>query len=128
MFFGVFLPLGFPNRYKDMTMMRRPDDKCVTSRSRLQDSIKIDGDYITIHKLFRTNPLFLWNLIHTKGTKVRLVSTDYFKLKQLILEIDPELIAINDVKRELHKNKRKLSKAIATGTIGTDKSSYKRLG
>ncbi len=110
-----------------MTMMRRPDDECVTSRSRLQDSIKIDGDYITIHKLFRTDPLFLWNLIHTKGSKVRLVSTDYYKLKQLILEIDPELIAINDVKRELHKNKRKLSKAIATGTIGTDKSSYKRL-
>ncbi|MEY4433688.1 MAG: hypothetical protein RLZZ44_1822, partial [Bacteroidota bacterium] len=47
--------------------------------------------------------------------------------KQIISKVAPELIAINDVKRELRKNKMKLSEAIATGTIGTEKSSYKKL-
>ncbi len=108
-------------------MSRRLDDFCITSRLRLQDSIKIDNAYITIHKLMDTDPVKLWNLIHSKGSNIRLVSTDHYKLKQLILKVAPELIAVNDVKRELHKNKRKLSKAISTGTIGTDKSSYKKL-
>jgi hypothetical protein len=74
-----------------------------------------------------TDPVKLWNLIHSKGSNIRLVSTDHYKLKQLITKVAPELIAVSDVKRELRKSKMKLSKAIATGTIGTDKSSYKRL-
>jgi hypothetical protein len=74
-----------------------------------------------------TDPVKLWNLIHSKGSNIRLVSTDHYKLKQLILKVAPELIAVNDVKRELRKSKMKLSKAIATGTIGTEKSSYKKL-
>jgi hypothetical protein len=48
-------------------------------------------------------------------------------LKQKISEVAPELIVVNDVKRELHKSKMKLSKAILSGTIGTDNSSFKRL-
>jgi hypothetical protein len=73
------------------------------------------------------DPVKLWNLIHSKGSNIRLVSTDHYKLKQLISKVAPELIAVNDVKRELRKSKMKLSKAISCGTIGTDKSSYKRL-
>ncbi|WP_441730304.1 hypothetical protein [Flavobacterium sp. W22_SRS_FP1] len=74
-----------------------------------------------------TDPVKLWNLIHSRGSKIRLVSTDHYKLKQVISKVAPELIAINKVNGELHKNKMKLSKAISSGTIGTDKSSYKRL-
>ena len=108
-------------------MSRRLDDFCITSRLRLQDSIKLDNEYITIHKLMDTDPVKLWNLIHSKGSNIRLVSTDHYKLKQLITKVAPELIAINDVKRELRKSKMKLSKAISSGTIGTEKSSFKRL-
>lgn len=108
-------------------MNRRLDDFCISGRRRLQDSILIDSQYITIHKLMETNPMLLWNLIHSKGSNIRLVSTDHYKLKQLILKEAPDLIAINNVKRELRKSSMKLSKAISTGTIGTDKSSYKRL-
>ena len=108
-------------------MSRRLDEFCITSRLRLQDSIKLDNEYITIHKLMDTDPVKLWNLIHSKGSNIHLVSTDHYKLKQLITKVAPELIAVNDVKRELRKSKMKLSKAISSGTIGTDKSSYKRL-
>ena len=73
------------------------------------------------------DPVKLWNLIHSKGSNIRLVSTDYYKLKQLITKVAPELISVNDVKRELHKSKMKISKAISSGTIGTENSSYKRL-
>ena len=108
-------------------MNRRLDDFCISDRRRLQDSIKLDNLYVSIHKLMDTDPVKLWNLIHSKGSNMRLVSTYHYKLKQLISKIAPELIAINDVKRELRKSKMKLSKAISSGTIGTDKSSYKRL-
>jgi hypothetical protein len=108
-------------------MIRRVDDFCISSRRRLQDSIFIDNSYITIDKLIETNPVQLWNLIHSKGSKIQLVSNVYFKLKQVISKVAPELIAINDTKRTLFKRQRKLSKAISTGAIGTDKSSYKRL-
>ena len=108
-------------------MNRRLDDFCISDRRRLQDSIKLDNLYVSIHKLMDTDPVKLWNLIHSKGSNIRIVSTDHYKLKQLISKIAPELIAINDVKRELRKSKMKLSKAISSGTIGTDKSSYKRL-
>jgi hypothetical protein len=108
-------------------MERRTDDFCISDRRRLQDSIIVDKQHITIRKLIDSDPVKLWNLIHSKGSKIRLVSTVHHQLKQIISKVAPELIAINDVKRELHKSKRKLSKAIATGTIGTDKSSYKRL-
>ena len=107
-------------------MKRRTDAFCISDRRRLQDSILVDNQYITIHKLIDSDPVKLWNLIHSTGSKIRLVSTVHYKLKQIISKVAPELIAINDVKRELRKSRMKLSKAIATGTIGTDKSSYKR--
>jgi hypothetical protein len=108
-------------------MKRRTDDFCITRRLRLQDSIIIDNEHFTIYKLVDTDPVKLWNIIHSKGSKYHLVPNAHYVLKQVITKVAPELIAINDVKRELRKNKMKLSKAIATGTIGTEKSSYKRL-
>jgi hypothetical protein len=109
-------------------MQRRKDEFCVSSRRRLQDSIPLgNNEYMSAHKLLETDPVRLWNLVHTKGSKVGLSRPLHFKLKQIISEVAPELIAVNDVKRELRKSKMKLSKAISSGTIGTDKSSYKRL-
>lgn len=108
-------------------MNRRLDDFCISGRRRLQDSILVDSQYITIHKLMETNPVLLWNLIHSKGSKIQLVSNIHYKLKQIIQEVAPELITVNNAKRELRKSSMKLSKAISTGIIGTDKSSYKRL-
>jgi hypothetical protein len=109
-------------------MQRRKDEFCVSSRRRLQDSIPLgNNEYMSAYRLLETDPVRLWNLVHTKGSKVSLTRPHHFKLKQIISEVAPELIAINDVKRELHKGKMKLSKAISSGTIGTDKSSYKRL-
>ena len=109
-------------------MQRRKDEFCVSSRRRLQDSIPLgNNEYMSAYKLLETDPVRLWNLVHTKGSKVSLTRPHHFKLKQIISEVAPELIAVNDVKRELRKSKMKLSKAISSGTIGTDKSSYKRL-
>jgi hypothetical protein len=109
-------------------MQRRKDEFCVSSRRRLQDSIPLgNNEYMSAYKLLETDPVRLWNLVHTKGSKVGLSRPLHFKLKQIISEVAPELIAVNDVKRELRKSKMKLSKAISSGTIGTDKSSYKRL-
>ena len=109
-------------------MQRRIDEFCVSSKRRLQDSVPLgNNEYMSAYKLLETDPVRLWNLVHTKGSKVGLTRPHHFKLKQIISEVAPELIAINDVKRELRKSKMKLSKAISSGTIGTDKSSYKRL-
>ena len=109
-------------------MQRRIDEFCVSSRRRLQDSIPLgNNEYMSAYRLLETDPVRLWNLVHTKGSKVSLTRPHHFKLKQIISEVAPELIAVNDVKRELRKSKMKLSKAISSGTIGTDKSSYKRL-
>jgi hypothetical protein len=108
-------------------MKRRTDAFCITRRLRLQDSILIDNKYVTIHKLIDSDPVLLWNIIHSKGSKDHLVPNVHHLLKQVISKTAPELIAINDVKRELRKSRMKLSKAINTGTIGTDKSSYKKL-
>ena len=109
-------------------MQRRKDEFCVSSRRRLQDSVPLgNNEYMSAYKLLETDPVRLWNLVHTKGSKVSLTRPHHFKLKQIISEVAPELIAVNDVKRELRKSKMKLSKAISSGTIGTDKSSYKRL-
>jgi hypothetical protein len=109
-------------------MQRRKDEFCVSSRRRLQDSIPLgNNEYMSAYKLLETDPVRLWNLVHTKGSKVGLSRPHHFKLKQKISEVAPELIAINDVKRELRKSKMKLSKDILSGTIGTDKSSFKRL-
>jgi hypothetical protein len=109
-------------------MQRRKDEFCVSSRRRLQDSVPLgNNEYMSAYRLLETDPVRLWNLVHTKGSKVSLTRPHHFKLKQIISEVAPELIAVNDVKRELRKSKMKLSKAISSGTIGTDKSSYKRL-
>ena len=109
-------------------MQRRIDEFCVSSKRRLQDSVPLgNNEYMSAYKLLETDPVRLWNLVHTKGSKVGLSRPLHFKLKQKISEVAPELIAINDVKRELRKSKMKLSKAISSGTIGTDNSSFKRL-
>ena len=109
-------------------MQRRIDEFCVSSRRRLQDSVPLgNNEYMSAYRLLETDPVRLWNLVHTKGSKVSLTRPHHFKLKQIISEVAPELIAVNDVKRELRKSKMKLSKAISSGTIGTDKSSFKRL-
>ena len=109
-------------------MKRRKDEFCLSPRRRLQDSIPLgNNQYMSAHKLLETDPVRLWNLVHTRGSKVGLSRPLHFKLKQIISDVAPELIAINDVKRELRKSKKKLSNAISTDTLGTDKSSFKRL-
>mgnify|MGYP001362502228 CR=1 FL=1 len=82
---------------------------------------------MSAHKLLETDPVRLWNLVHTNGSNVSLTRPLHYKLKQVISQVAPELIAENDVKRELRKSNMKLSKAISTGTLGTDKSSFKKL-
>lgn len=116
---------------------------CVSPKRRLQDSIHINHfkpadrqflrenadiieNYITIKTLVTVAPVLLWQLIHTKGSKVSLVRDAYSVLKQRISEIQPELIAINNIKYEEHKSKKRLERAIASGTIGTANSPYKR--
>ena len=117
---------------------------CVSPKRRLQDSIHINNfkpadiqflkenaviieNYITIKTLINVAPILLWQLIHSKGSKISLVGTAYSVLKQRITEIEPKLIAVNKIKREEHRCKKKLDRAILSGTMGTENSPYKRI-
>ena len=109
-------------------MKRRKDEFCLSSRRRLQDSVPLgNNEFMSVNKLLETDPVRLWNLVHTSGSKVCINRPTHYKLKQIISEVAPELLAVNEMKRELRKSKIKLSKAISSGTLGTDKSSFKRL-
>ena len=78
-------------------MKRRKDEFCLSSRRRLQDSVPLgNNEYMSAHKLLETDPVRLWNLVHTSGSKVSLTRPTHFKLKQVISDVAPELIVEND--------------------------------
>ena len=54
----------------------------------------------------------LWNNIHKKDSKISLVRTAYYKLKNAVRQIAPEKVIVVDKLHELHKSKRKLMKEI----------------
>lgn len=84
----------------------------ITSKLRECDAISINGICGRVETLTKRYPLELWDAIHSKGSKISLVRTAYFKLKKAVFVIDPERVLITEKLHELHKSKRKLIKEI----------------
>lgn len=104
----------------------------VSHKRTAHDSIKIYGKYYGVGALIKDNPLFLWNAIHTKGSGLSLVRTDYYKLKKVIELINPLEIAKVKLEFEQRKEmkvkqklKNELLKDIKEGKIDTVQSRFK---
>ena len=104
----------------------------VSHKRTAHDSIKIDGNHYGVGALIKGNPLFLWNAIHTKGSGLSLVRTDYYKLKKEIEIINPLEIAkvkLEFEKRKEMKIKQKIKSAllkdIKEGKVNTVYSRFK---
>tara|TARA_B110000902_G_scaffold198054_1_gene224751 strand:- start:11 stop:412 length:402 start_codon:yes stop_codon:yes gene_type:complete len=93
------------------------------SRTKVTDvfniSSKLRGcDAVTIRvrgkvdSLIKNYPLDLWNSIHNEGSKISLVRTAYFQLKDAVRVIAPEKVILVDKIHKLHKAKKQLIKEI----------------
>jgi hypothetical protein len=105
----------------------RRTDFCVSKKKRDQDSIVVDGERIVISTLIENNPLKLWAIIHTKGSKTSLVRTSYAKLKEAVAKIDPALIEKVNKEHEQYKARRKIAIELENGTLKTSKSHFRKL-
>jgi len=84
----------------------------ISSKLRECDAVSI-GDYRgRVSTFIENHPLLLWNNIHKKDSKISLVRTAYYKLKNAVRQIAPEKVIVVDKLHELHKSKRKLMKEI----------------
>ena len=85
----------------------------ISSKLRECDAVTVNGIRGRVESLTKSNPLELWDAIHSKGSKISLVRTAYFKLKKAVFVIDPERVMLTKKLHELHKSKRKLIKEIS---------------
>ena len=96
----------------------------MSSKRRGQDTIVVDGQHKVISTLIEKNPIELWNIIHTKGSKTSLVRVAYAKLKEAVVKIDPTLVEKVNKEHEQYKAKRKIAIELKNGTLGTSKSHF----
>lgn len=101
-------------------------DLCVSKKRRESDTVKIDEVYKNISTLIETDPIALWNYIHTRGNKTSLVRTAYSKLKMAVSKIDPKLIEENSKKRSQHIASKKLNREANNGILGTPQSNFQK--
>jgi len=106
--------------------LSQKNNLCVSKKLRENDAIKIGGIYKKVFSLIESDPITLWNYIHTKGNKTSLVRTAYSKLKMAISEIDPELIEENSKKRSLYYATKKLNREANNGILGTPQSNFQK--
>ena len=84
----------------------------ISSKLRECDAVSI-GDYRgRVSTFIENHPLLLWNNIHKKDSKISLVRTAYFQLKDAVRVIEPEKVIVVEKLHELHKSRRKLIKEI----------------
>ena len=84
----------------------------ISSKLRECDAVLI-GDYRgRVSNFIENHPLLLWNNIHKKDSKISLVRTAYFQLKDAVRVIEPEKVIVVEKLHELHKSRRKLIKEI----------------
>jgi hypothetical protein len=84
----------------------------ISPKLRVQDAVCINLEYIRVSTLIDQDPLKLWNAIHKKSSKISLVRTAYYQLKNTVRVIAPEKVIVTEKLHELHKSKRKLIKEI----------------
>jgi hypothetical protein len=100
---------------------------CLTSKLRGQDAVCVKNETKKVDLFIQSNPLDLWNAIHTTGSNISLVRTTYDLLKKAVEKINPTLVEKVNKEHDSHKARRKLSKEMNTGALGTSKSSFKKL-
>ena len=84
----------------------------ISSKLRECDAVLI-GDYRgRVSTFIENHPLLLWNNIHKKDSKISLVRTAYFQLKDAVRVIAPEKVILVDKIHKLHKAKKQLIKEI----------------
>lgn len=70
-------------------------------------AIDIEGGYIRVGRLIEDNPLYLWNLIHSKGSDVNLTRDTYYQLHERIKKYFPEVWEANERKKRKIASQRK---------------------
>ena len=108
-------------------MERRTDDFCVTSKLRGQDAVCVNGETKRVELFIQSNPLNLWDAIHSNGSKISLIRTTYAQLKKAVEKINPALVEKVNKEHNLHNATRKINKEMNTGVLGTTKSTFKKL-
>ena len=96
----------------------------VSKKRMITNSIKINDEYFNVGVLIKEDPLFIWNAIHTIGSRHSLDRTTYHILKSTILKINPELVKdVEKKKSEIEmmaynkKTTQKLLEAIKNNEI-----------
>ena len=113
--------------------MNKNSDKTLKLNSRLSDKYKLndilsfDKERRSIQQLITNNPLYLWELIHTKHSNVSLVRDAYAKLKARIARINPRLVEEVEKKHRYHKASKRLRKELREGKLGNEGSSFKKI-
>lgn len=100
---------------------------CLTSKLRGQDAVCVKNETKKVELFIQSNPLDLWNAIHTTGSNISLVRTTYDLLKKAVWKISPELVHKVDRQHNLHSTTKKLNKEVNSGVFGTPKSKFKKL-
>jgi len=106
--------------------LSQKNNLCVSKKLRENDAVKISGIYKKVFSLIESDPIALWNYIHTKGNKTSLVRTAYSKLKMVVSKIDPKLIEENSKKRSLYYATKKLNREANNGILGTPQSNFQK--
>jgi hypothetical protein len=106
----------------------------VSKKRMITNSIKINDVYYNTGVLLKEDPLFLWNALHTKGSKLSIDRTTYHTLKSTIFELNPELVRdVENKKAEIEmmaynkKTNQQLLNAIKNNEIDKPGSRFKRL-
>jgi hypothetical protein len=106
----------------------------VSKKRMITNSIKINGVHYNTGILIKEDPLFLWNALHTRGSKLSIDRTTYHTLKSTILELNPELVkSVEKKKAEIEmmaynkKTNQQLLDAIKNNEIDKPGSRFKRL-
>lgn len=117
------------------TYLKRPLEKNLYMGKKycINDSIFINGRRIRIESLMSLDATELWYAVHPslrpeiKQKKISIDRLTYSKLKAIMLETNKDLVLeVESISRN-NVFKNKLLKEIKEGTLGTEKSSFRKL-
>lgn len=102
-------------------------NKLLSKKYQITSIILINKKRRIIDELINNAPLLLWNKIHKKHSKISLVRTAYAKLKYIVNQKRPDLVAKANKEHDQHKAKKRFQKEINTGLLGGENSRFKKI-
>lgn len=96
--------------------------------SKLGEKEGIKGEEKSVKELIENDPIKLWSLIHSPNSKISLLKPTYFKLKDVVKRIAPELVEENDKISIKHKALKNLAKEKHLGIFEKPESKFKSIG